>query len=337
MLTTPLRQMPTNIPQDQSSSFSSSPMSSPTASPSRANWPDTFKVNWDKLLPHVLTTIQNGKRPLPAERRLMIRLLVDDIRKIETNPSRAQCLIIARKIVRQYPLSFMDTLDDGQTTVGAGYESLLSQIKTRVEHLNRNNTLARRRKTVNAKEARPMRGPADTYGCTQWQPELPSDETKESLETKRQMIEIFSREGSSGLERAEVSELMETTYCLQREMINANPAPALEVVKQQWPYFFFPRSMCAHFELLTDVPITRKIEAFLEAHGKNIIDFFKKNQTNDVKAVVSRSHLSVTASNILELLMAHFKEPKTALLIETDVRLSLLQFFFHYSKIQGHP
>ncbi|XP_029907498.1 uncharacterized protein LOC115359266 [Myripristis murdjan] len=322
-ISVPPRQMSTCIPLDQSSSLSSSPLSSPPASPlpAKANWPNTFQVNWDKMSPSLNTCIQSGKRPSPADRRQMIRILVDDMRKIEVNPSRAQCLIIARDIARQYPLSFMDTMDDGRTTVGAGYESLLCQIKTRIEHLNRNNTLSRRRASKNANGTKPQRGPADTYGCTQWQPELPPEETEASLENKRQkLMELFSREGSSGIERAEVLKLMEMTYYLQRKMINANPAPSLEDVKQLWPYLFFPRSMCTHFEVLTDVSIVRKIEAFLEEHGRNIMEFFKQNPTNDdVKAVLSSTDCSVTVSNILQVLMAHFKEPLDALIIQTDV------------------
>ena len=71
------------------------------------------------------------------------------------------------------------------------------------------------------------------------------------------------------------------------------------------------------------------MEAFLEEHGRNILEFFKQNPTNaDVKAVLYRSDCSVTALNILPVLMAHFKEPLDALIIETDVRLSLLQCLF---------
>ncbi|KAJ8364568.1 hypothetical protein SKAU_G00133990 [Synaphobranchus kaupii] len=140
-------------------------------------------------------------------------------------------------------------------------------------------------------------------------------------EDKRQkMMELFSREGSSGMERAEVLKLMEATYYLQRQMINANPVSALEDVKLQWPYLFFPRSMCTHFERLTKVTIVRKIEAFLEEHGRNIMEFFKQNPTNDdVKAVLYKTDCSMTASNILQVLMAHFKEPLDALIIQSDV------------------
>lgn len=71
------------------------------------------------------------------------------------------------------------------------------------------------------------------------------------------------------------------------------------------------------------------MEAFLEEHGRNIMEFFKQNPTNDdVKAVLYRTECSVTALNILRVLMAHLKEPLDARVIETDVRLSLLQCLF---------
>lgn len=72
-------------------------------------------------------------------------MLVDKMRKHAVNPSKAQCQIVMQNIVKQYPDSFADVLADG-TKIGSGYASLLLQVKTRVEHVNRNNTLARRRK-----------------------------------------------------------------------------------------------------------------------------------------------------------------------------------------------
>lgn len=101
------------------------------------------------------------------------------------------------------------------------------------------------------------------------------------------------------MERAEVVKLMESTYYLQRQMINANPAPAFEDVKKQWPYLFFPRSMCTHFELLTGIPVVRKIGSFLEEHGGNFMEFFKQNATNDkVKTVLFKIDCIATASSI---------------------------------------
>lgn len=105
-------------------------------------------------------------------------------------------------------------------------------------------------------------------------------------------MEIISREGSSGMDRAEVLQLMEATYYLQCKVINARPAPALGDVKKQWPYLFFPRTMRAHFELLTNIQMVRKTEVILKEHGKNLMEFFKHNPTNDgVKAVLPQDRL----------------------------------------------
>ncbi|XP_031698613.1 uncharacterized protein LOC116380945, partial [Anarrhichthys ocellatus] len=298
-------------------------MSSPQPSPHphiKKNWPEAFQVNWNKMPSDLLSTVMSGKRPSPSDRRQFVRVLVDEMRKYEANPTRAQCLISTRNVIRQYPKSFADTMDDGKTMIGGGYESLLSQVKVCVEQLNRNNTLAQHRASKDATGAVPARGPADSYGCTRWQPELPPEETEDSLEGLRQkMTDIFRHEGLAGAGREEIHNLMEKTYSLQRNSINATPAAPLEDIKSQWPYLFLPRSMCAHFELLTDIYILRIMEAFPEDQGKIISEYFKANPSNDeVKKVLSHEN-GTTFPYILDLLMAHFKEQRDALILQADV------------------
>ncbi|XP_042258073.1 uncharacterized protein LOC121889907 [Thunnus maccoyii] len=69
----------------------------------------------------------------------------------------------------------------------------------------------------------------DSYGCISWQPqEYPEGETSASLEEKRkEMVDIFSREGLRATERGRVKELMTITYTKQLEDINANPPPSI--------------------------------------------------------------------------------------------------------------
>ncbi|XP_035247614.1 uncharacterized protein LOC118213074 [Anguilla anguilla] len=275
--------------------------------PIKQNWPETFQIPWEKMPPSIRTATESGKRPSPADRRQMVWVLVDEMKKYEANPSWSQCLIISVKIVNEFPQSFADMIEG--KFIGGGYASLLSQIKIHVEHLNRNNTLARRRSVTTG--AKQNTGPADSYSCTRWQPDLPPEETESTLEEKKKiLLEFFSREGLSGIERGEVQNLMEATYYLQRKMINTTPAHTLEYLKSQWPYLFVPRSMCRHFEMLTDINILRKLEASLEGNGEgNIMEFLKKNPTNsEVKAVLTRSNTSVAAPYVLLVLMAHFKE-----------------------------
>ncbi|KAK0142443.1 hypothetical protein N1851_019825 [Merluccius polli] len=62
------------------------------------SWPEKFQVPWDRMPLEIRSAIANGKRPTPAERRQMVKVLVDEIRKCEANPTRSQCLTV-RKIL----------------------------------------------------------------------------------------------------------------------------------------------------------------------------------------------------------------------------------------------
>lgn len=78
--------------------------------------------------------------------------------------------------------------------------------------------------------------PSDSYGCTQFNPELPQQETYETLEQKRQQLEtIYRQEGICSGEKGEVINLMKTTFCLQRKHINQTPSPSIEDMRIQWP------------------------------------------------------------------------------------------------------
>lgn len=150
--------------------------------------------------------------------------------------------------MEKYPKSFADVTMEGDL-IGCGYGCLLNQIKTRVEHVNRDNTLVRVRKTkrINENESTPSSestaskcAKTDSYGCIIWHPvDLPEDETPESVEEKRkEMVKLFSQEGPRAAERGQVEEWMKTTYASQRYAINNNPPPSIDELKDQWPFLF---------------------------------------------------------------------------------------------------
>ncbi|XP_041952201.1 uncharacterized protein LOC121712172 isoform X3 [Alosa sapidissima] len=274
-----------------SSSFSSSPTStnSSTSTVDIDSWPDCFKVPWGKM-PHAISmAVHSQKRPAPRDRREMVRIIVDEMRVIEANPSRSDCFSVAKKIVRQYPKSFADVLKDG-TKIGSGYASLVNQIKSRVEHLNRDNVTARRRrgKTLpSSSTTKSTKGPSDQYGCISWQPECPTGETEDSLKGKKeQMQEMFSREGPVGGERGCVDQLMHVTYYLQH------------------------------------IPILEKMEGAIAEKGKMILQFYRQKPTNsEVKQVLSMFEASgstIVGPCVILCLMAHFKENPDGLLLQVD-------------------
>lgn len=298
----------------------------PASSTASYGWAETFKVPWEVMPSGIKLAIANNKRPSPADRRQLVRMVVDAIRRHEVNPSRAQCQIIAQSIVKKYPDSFADVLSDGMT-IGSGYGSLLVQLKTRVEHVNRNNTLARRRKERVRSAVGSMtsnsRRPVDQYGCVRWQPEeLPVGENENTLEEKRkELVQLYSTQGVSGADRGEVHQLMEVTYYRQRCDINAIPPPSLSVLKNSWPYLFCLKGISIHFQLLTDIPLVHRVMEGFEVKGRRILRFFQEKPSNDqVRGVLAKyEEGNCLVLAILQLVMAHFKEERASLLIEVDV------------------
>ncbi|KAK0147739.1 hypothetical protein N1851_012559 [Merluccius polli] len=248
------------------------------------SWPEKFQVPWDRMPLEIRSAIANGKRPTPAERRQMVKVLVDEIRKCEANPTRSQCLTV----------------------------------KTRIENINRESSFTSHQTSrASGSSSGHKRGPTDTYGCTRFQPELPPGETDDTVEQKRTRLEeIYSQEGAGGIQRAEVSSLMETTFCL----LNAFPAPSTEDIRSKWPYLFNQRCIYAHFELLTDLNVLRLLELSMEECGRVIKEYFQSKPTNkDVQTVFSQSEGTDVALLVVQLLMAHFTETTDALILLADV------------------
>uniref|UniRef100_A0A672KZC7 Uncharacterized protein n=1 Tax=Sinocyclocheilus grahami TaxID=75366 RepID=A0A672KZC7_SINGR len=251
-------------PDAPPSSSSSTSASSPGSTGVSHSWPENFKVPWN-LMPAGIQNdaIENGHRPSLADRRQMIRILADEMRKHEENPNRSQCLTVTRQIVGQYTKTFADMVGDRQ--IGGGHASLLTQLKVRIEHLNRKSTLSHHRTQRSETGTTKKRSSTDSYGCTSWQPTLPPGESYESLEVKRQkMEEIHRHEGISGAQRGDVCKLMEETYCLQRQMINEIPSPTTADLRTKRPYLFTQRHIYGNFEMLTDKKVHKLLELSIQ-------------------------------------------------------------------------
>lgn len=282
----------------------------------RQTWPETFQVPWNLMPLEISSAISEGKRPPPAARRQMIRVVADEMRKYEANPTRSQCITVCQKIIRQHPQSFADMQNNGKL-LGSGYTSLLIQLKNRIENLNRDNSVRHHRSSRDGLK----RGPTDTYGCTRYQPDLPPEETEHSVEQKRlRLEEIYHRDGVQGVERAEVQELMEATFCLQRRQINELPAPTLTDLRQKWPYLFTQKGLYAHFQLLTDIKVLHMLELAMEECGRAIIELFKQKPTNEeVRAALLSGPNTELCFFVIQLLIAHFSEHSEGLILTANV------------------
>ncbi len=201
--------------------------------------------------------------------------------------------------------------------LGGGYTSLLIQVKNRIENVNREVSFTCHR----ASRGSSKRGPSDSYGCSRFQPDLPPEETDETLEQNRQkLVEIYSQEGAGGAERAEVKNRMECTFCLQRRDINALPPPDVEDLRGKWPFLFTQKFIYGHFELLQTSMCFVAWNSVWRNVEQPSPQYFKQKPTNqDVKNVLSKSEDDEMALRVVQLLMAHFGEKLTGLVIFTDV------------------
>ncbi|KAM4608535.1 uncharacterized protein ACJ7VT_014482 isoform 2-T2 [Polymixia lowei] len=330
-----------SVPEQQPS-VPSVPPSSPSTVPyppqTPANWIATFQVPWEKMAPTLRHAIVMKRRAVQSDRLQMIRVIVDVIREHCPNPTRAECTQIAKNIVAQYPQTFADVTDEGHL-LGSGYTSLLNQIKTRVEHVNRNNTFSRIRRPKrtnrnddNACQPKMIRSPVHGYGCINWQPDnLPEGETVDSLEVKRQMmVALYRNEGPGGAERAMVDNLMEVTYLKQRELINSSPTLRIHDVLQEWPFLSHKRWLCSHFEKLTGIDIVSRLTEALLSKGRRVINYFQQQRLkwragiqslltemeNDTRGLQDRDLMATSA---VLLLMSYFREEIDSLFLLADV------------------
>lgn len=245
----------------------------------------------------------------------MIRVLVDEIRKYHLKPKRKECFIICRDLVRQYPSSFADMTSRGDI-IGCGFTSLLSQVQRRIENINRGRSSGQHEQRVVMSD----RGhkPADSYGCTHFQPGLPPGETDETVKQKRQQLQnIFVQEGVHAGEKVEVINLMKTTFCFQRNQINKTPTASFEDLRIQWPYLFTEKGIFCHFESLTNINVMRALELAIEECGQGMEKYFRAKAKHRAQLAVSRG--AELSYRIIHLLLNYFDEKTEGLILSADV------------------
>ncbi|XP_070408800.1 uncharacterized protein [Nothobranchius furzeri] len=296
------------------------------------SWISQFQIPWEKMPASLSQTMLRGQRASPADRRAMVRTVVSTMQQHCSNPNRAACTEIAKTIVAKYPLTFADMNEEGEQ-IGIGYYSLINQLKTRVEHVNRNNTSdrIRRPRTTQSSNAdatiKTSRCKLDSYGCVNWQPRcLPDGETADSLEERRkQMAATFQSVGPRAADSPDIDFSMDLTYIYQRHMINTCPPPSVCEIEEQWPFLFTKRGLCNHFKILTGIDISDRLGEALQTKGKKIVHFFRSHSHNkdtqhilqdlDRNTTMQRSCHGIAA---MLLLMKCFGEKEESIFILVD-------------------
>uniref|UniRef100_A0A9J8BW19 Uncharacterized protein n=1 Tax=Cyprinus carpio carpio TaxID=630221 RepID=A0A9J8BW19_CYPCA len=322
-------------------SLSEQPSTSYT--PSNSDWLSMFQIPWERMPAALLHAASNKEKAPLGPRREFVRNVVTAMRELCPNPNLADCGEVAKQIFSKHSLTFGDFSEEGEQ-LGKGYSSLQRQLKTRVEHVNRDNVAHRIRQPkkntaeqeLNSCTVKKVRCKVDSCGCINWQPtSMPDGETTESLEMKRKvLLEKFQSGGPHSTELSDVDNLMQETYIYQRQMINSCPPPAISDIEVEWPYLFTKRGLCNHFEILTGIDISSRLSECLIGKSKRIVNYFQKQTLKwnaEVQALLKEiedtpATNNKTAISAILLTMKYFKEKENSLFIlvdETSTEMSI--------------
>ncbi|XP_071854825.1 uncharacterized protein [Apostichopus japonicus] len=257
-----------------------------------ADWAESFKVDWDKMPKSLTKSLQKKQRPTPKDRREMIRILCNDIMKVESSPGRKHLSIIAQKIVCEFPEPFKNDIEG--LVVGSGYASLLTQLENRMSNINRgkfhlnvgyplfvegeqNEALTKKRKL------------STSYGCKNWQPEdLPEGEDRDTQRKKIDDLKVMHE--LNIWDDNEVVFLMKTVFPTIRAKINSQQVP-VRALLDEYPFLFEEVGMMGHFEDLVGIKLksvlttafidkSPRIQKFLQVSAK------KKKEVQNIIADV---------------------------------------------------
>uniref|UniRef100_I3KCD3 Uncharacterized protein n=1 Tax=Oreochromis niloticus TaxID=8128 RepID=I3KCD3_ORENI len=302
---------------------------------SSTSWVSHLQIPWERFPLRLSHAITRGDRAHPEDRRCMVRIVVEAMQVHCRNPKRASCEEVAKIIVNRYPQTFADFTEKGER-LGCGHYSLLRSIKSRVEHVNRDNTTHRLLPTVMQPHLKKGRCLVDSYGCINWQPvELPEGETPASLEEKKHiLLTIFNSEGPGAVERPDVDDFMCLTYISQRQLINSCPSLSVAEIQEQWPFLFTQKGLSNHFYKLTGTDISERLSQALITKGRRIINYFSSQklkwnlgirtliQQIESEGVLTNNKVGTAA---ILLMMKYYKEDEDSLFVladETSTRMS---------------
>lgn len=331
---TPHNNTPVN--QHTSSTQSSTPLT--TSVDNASSWHTKFDMSavvslmqegrQSRLTQQAAASLQADKQLSHAERSELVRCVVEIALKLCSTPSRSGLNYVAEKAVEWFA-QLKDVI--AGEVVGPGYISFRNQLENRISYLkrpincHRRATAVRRRlsnddETENLPQKRQIR---DGYGCVDFMPvTMPEGEDEESLGKKQQTLK--EQHASMSWTDGEVTELMKSTYILQRQdLVGPSPLTFSEVLSA-WPFLTESKYILQHLERLLGCNIDSKLQAALTNKKQCFVDYFgtksSSNQTLKTRYDQLRSEPAVGV--VVPLLMAYFGEKEEILLNSFQVNIT---------------
>lgn len=268
----------------------------------------------------LIEALKKKKVPKASLRLEMIRIVSDDILETTSSPNRKFCRQVAEQIFNVYPESFTDQI--GGKVLSNGYESLTSQLTNRCENRRRNQQnqvierIAVDEPPSTAAPAQKRKKITDSYGCVSWNPDFPDEENFESLTKKKEELKELN---SADFDK--INELMTSTFSLQRQEINGGSG--ISYLLQEWPKLFLEGSLLQHFQILTAIDLTEKLEDTIEKRNKDYLNFFTFGKNKKLQKFLKEVKIKKDVNESMALLQAismYFEEDLSRYILTSEVR-----------------
>lgn len=191
-----------------------------------------------------MSSLRSGNRLSGSSRQKLVRKIIDQVFRHSQSPRKADLRVVAQQIVQLYPKTFEDKI--GDVVVGSGEETLLMQLTSRRDNLNRSPDVTQFKRSLTGQDRPPKKKPSDSYGCINWQPQVPED-LAEATTCRQEMTEACSKPPSQW-NLARLKHAMQVTFPLQRQGINGGST--ITNLKQTWPFLFVREGIAWHYEQL---------------------------------------------------------------------------------------
>ncbi|KAL1473135.1 hypothetical protein MTO96_022514 [Rhipicephalus appendiculatus] len=154
----------------------------------------------------------------------------------------------------------------------------------------------------------------DSYGCVNWQPAR-NWEPEEEIDDK---IRFLKREGKKSLEEIDMrlcNDYMEEMYPEQRIFINADPAPCISEVKEEWPMLFHRRFFYKHGNKLLAKDVKAIFDQKVSTYAPLLVQYMETVPKKEVMYTLvtmeegtKKGNTKAMEEAMLPLLCAYFKE-----------------------------
>lgn len=296
----------------------------------KINW-ESFEIPWNKLPANLLKALKNGERPTPKLRRDLVRTVSNKMYKLCRLPGRRAIQIVSARVVQKYPSSLKDMLCGD--VVGHGYYSFSKQLENRFANLNRGLGCSPKNSEIvedpgrDTSSSESMNGREEgnkqlkkkkgsSYGCLNWQPNLPPDETVMSQNEKQRELLNLHKTGPNAAKDPRVIKLLKDTFYTQRIQINRNFTTVQ--LMENWPLLFSKSGLYLHSEMLLGFNIKEVFENELKKKGKKTADCLmsipvgsNKKLESVVKTLKKHEGEDINAAFILMLIQGYFGENGT--------------------------